>query len=906
MNYKIFLFNGMFDNKVEHSSAQILTLNEYIQILTTHEIAHEKNSHGFIAGDFKHAPAAKEADKKIRKVVVGTYPGTVGRYAENLVNMNSICVDFDEGVTIEEARERFKDYLYIGYTSFSHQLKGIDKFRLVFPLEKEILASEYQERKKGLLEFFKGCDKSTFDSARIFYLPSYNPANNVKPVSWFNQGKFFDPLHEDIQVEIQVERIFSRPVGIKGGSGRPIPATVNLLDLFSSKGLVNQYLGKGKYSVICPNYTHHTNQDKSGTVIWSGIPGARDGFKCQHSHCRDISVRDMFSDEEFNQFCEKEDTVILKINKSVKSDDDEETSNNSRDILNFEHETTTIENRFQPITDSDERSLQIKGFIRQLCQNKNTAHFILRTPEGYGKSTMIVKELRRSLHKVMFLSSSNKQANEKFETFGKQYSAQRVWSFGALLEELYGVKATYDKTNPDQLWCESILDELATIRDIQAKLNIDEDKAAEIFNSVENQAKQSKILTADVVVSTFSTGNALFNAFNGKLGYIIVLDDPNTSDLLTQLAWFNPDNNDALELKETRDIDDVYFGTEFIKQDKIIWTTTENLVVELIKYQHPKHSYTDIKENLETNNRLFVFDSKLVRKKFKPVLPSIHKVVEDISFKELNFIANGLGVEDNLVNSKGRNDKSGSGIIISSCPHPLESTNLALSLGYDIHDNRFIEPTMVVDVIDQAIGRSQGYRGKHSNFTLLICDTKYKNTLSFNSRYQMKNIEIINKRTKRDGLIEGICDQVPSWLSIYFQQIACWQSFINIINGTVYNTQKLEKIDADDIQTLAIKEAISEYKQQPLKFIEDLNNQLKLDEPNLFFTQILTKAVHEQETRISEDTKENNHNKRSKGGLARTGKKLYVHKTLGSKFFVEGTQPRGYKLKNSKNEPYDE
>jgi hypothetical protein len=325
MEYKIFPFRDMFDNKVEHSMAQSYTLDEYIQLLTTHISARKKNTHAFIAGDFKQAPAAREADKRIRTVLVGQYPGTVGRYAENLISVNSICVDFDEDVTIEQTRERFKDFLHIGYTSYNHKLEikgGVDRFRMVFPLEKEILPELIEERKNGLRKYFKGCDKSTFDLARLFYLPSYNPDNNIEPISWVNHGRFFDPLHEDIPVDIKVERNLSRPVGIKGGSGKPIPATINLYDLFSTKGLLKNHLGNGKYSVICPNYTAHSNNDTSGTVIWSGIAGERDRFKCQHSHCQNVSLRDMFLPEEFNQFCEREESIGQKLNKLVDDIDD--------------------------------------------------------------------------------------------------------------------------------------------------------------------------------------------------------------------------------------------------------------------------------------------------------------------------------------------------------------------------------------------------------------------------------------------------------------------------------------------------------------------------------------------------------------------------------------------------------
>lgn len=45
-------------------------------------------------------------------------------------------------MSLGKARERFKDYEYVGYTSFNHlKVSSVDKFRLVFPLATPIPAS---------------------------------------------------------------------------------------------------------------------------------------------------------------------------------------------------------------------------------------------------------------------------------------------------------------------------------------------------------------------------------------------------------------------------------------------------------------------------------------------------------------------------------------------------------------------------------------------------------------------------------------------------------------------------------------------------------------------------------------------------------------------------------------------
>ncbi|HDQ00745.1 MAG TPA: hypothetical protein ENN22_16400 [bacterium] len=61
---------------------------------------------------------------------------------KNYVGMHGIVLDIDEpGLTIDDAKERFKDYVYLIHTSSSHQVdipdKGgsIDRFRIILPFE---------------------------------------------------------------------------------------------------------------------------------------------------------------------------------------------------------------------------------------------------------------------------------------------------------------------------------------------------------------------------------------------------------------------------------------------------------------------------------------------------------------------------------------------------------------------------------------------------------------------------------------------------------------------------------------------------------------------------------------------------------------------------------------------------
>jgi transposase len=94
------------------------------------------------------------------------------RLADNVVAVTMLILDYDGGMSLQSARERFKDYEYVAYTSFSHRReKDVDRYRMVFPLASPIPAdamfspfdnliqgSEWHELEEALKEFAGPCD----------------------------------------------------------------------------------------------------------------------------------------------------------------------------------------------------------------------------------------------------------------------------------------------------------------------------------------------------------------------------------------------------------------------------------------------------------------------------------------------------------------------------------------------------------------------------------------------------------------------------------------------------------------------------------------------------------------------------------------------------------------------------
>ena len=123
------------------------------------------------------------------------------RSAANSIGVqNTLWLDFDDGLSIEQAKERFKDYWYVIYTSMNHQKdkhgKVCDRFRVVLkvkePMPKD--KNKYQEVMKRIITDL-GADEACKDYSRYY-------RGNSEAEIWVNtDGDFFDWSRYDIKEE---------------------------------------------------------------------------------------------------------------------------------------------------------------------------------------------------------------------------------------------------------------------------------------------------------------------------------------------------------------------------------------------------------------------------------------------------------------------------------------------------------------------------------------------------------------------------------------------------------------------------------------------------------------------------------------------------------------------------------
>ena len=115
------------------------------------------------------------------------------RHETNVEVFDVLFLDYDDSVGYKEAIQSFKDYEFFFYTSYNNAVvNGVQKFRIVLPLDKEYPASMWLNSmmKKLVLtqKIFNGIDSNTM-KVQGYYAPAKNP--NGKYFSYYNKGSKF-------------------------------------------------------------------------------------------------------------------------------------------------------------------------------------------------------------------------------------------------------------------------------------------------------------------------------------------------------------------------------------------------------------------------------------------------------------------------------------------------------------------------------------------------------------------------------------------------------------------------------------------------------------------------------------------------------------------------------------------
>ena len=128
-------------------------------------------------------------------------------------SVHMLILDFDDGLTWEEAEDKFRDYTYFMYETKSHKKdkNGVvaDRFRVMLPLDRTITLSteKYKRMMKNIIAVFAPeADKTCINPSQLF-------ANNPDANYVYNYGKHF-PAHYFVESE-KTETIYRAGVKLE-------------------------------------------------------------------------------------------------------------------------------------------------------------------------------------------------------------------------------------------------------------------------------------------------------------------------------------------------------------------------------------------------------------------------------------------------------------------------------------------------------------------------------------------------------------------------------------------------------------------------------------------------------------------------------------------------------------------
>lgn len=361
---------------------------------------------------------------------------------------------------------------------------------------------------------------------------------------------------------------------------------------------------------------------------------------------------------------------------------------------------------------------------------------LLVSREGSGKSRF-TEFLIKNLRKVIFLSATNKQAAEKYQSFLKLgFKAQLVKSRHYKLKELGVEPILKFRSTP----FEPIkIDEDATLELLRKQFGSD---ALKIWLKTRTDEFD---LESDIqiICATFAQKWQI-SSFSSD-SYLVIFDDPDRS----QVCDFVMINDDKCEDFKKSDIEIITkqmmpgLIKNFIKrpidnvldnnvQLPILFTTTEELTSNLI-IKNLGANMLDYRENKLEGN-IFLFSTDVTRKKTDYLIPFFCKYLETKKLKNV-LIGDGMQINEfNHSNSKGNNQLMETPTIIE-LSWPAGHRTFELQVEFPDKTQRQLEEMLLTDTLHQALGRNQGYRNRGQS-AYVLCEQQFAPIISKRLAYK--------------------------------------------------------------------------------------------------------------------------------------------------------------------------
>jgi hypothetical protein len=193
---KFTLIKSIYDNEILPANRFEMPWQRFCKILSKPQIVDNKEDVQLIS------PVEYLSEETALDL---TDSSKVRRCSDNVYKWFALPVDVDGQMSIEDAKERFEDYDYIMYSTFSHKTEKKefkDCFRLFFKIKEPVLHEDFLCRRNSMQEFIGSHDRTTLAGSRGFYLPSCSQENAHHAVYFHNEGDYLDIISLKPTIEI--------------------------------------------------------------------------------------------------------------------------------------------------------------------------------------------------------------------------------------------------------------------------------------------------------------------------------------------------------------------------------------------------------------------------------------------------------------------------------------------------------------------------------------------------------------------------------------------------------------------------------------------------------------------------------------------------------------------------------
>lgn len=218
-----------------------------------------------------------------------TYPPGVNRGRSRVLAVSCLVLDYDDGTTIEAARQTWERWPAVLHTSWSHSDEH-HKFRVTLPLLRPVVAAGWPRVFQWALDQAPTIDTQCKDPSRIYFVPSHPIGAPERAEVWKGAGAMLDldpaELSETPEEYARRTRKPPKPVQI-WSTMTPTQARRQLSERIKTDEHARRAIADRLGAVISEGATPRADRIPCPScgrpsVHYLLIPGSWNGARCSH------------------------------------------------------------------------------------------------------------------------------------------------------------------------------------------------------------------------------------------------------------------------------------------------------------------------------------------------------------------------------------------------------------------------------------------------------------------------------------------------------------------------------------------------------------------------------------------------------------------------------------------------